>query len=353
MGLEIVELKSLEECEAAAWDDLVARSPGATIFQSHGWMRAWWRSQSTDAWSMHLVAAYRDRALVGLGPFFSEGDASRATVRLIGEGHADYQGLIVENNEPETVAAILERLLAVTRRSANIHFDELPVDSPLESWLGKSSANRPLTFAKTGLTPCPRLRLRGRTQEVQQLLSKKSLRRHRSALERTGRVEIRHETQAEAIRPYLPLFFEQHVRRWSPTAFPSLFRKPQNRDFYCGLLDELCPRGRIVFSVLRVDDRPIACHFGLVSNSSLLWYKPAFDVDWARCSPGEVLLGFLIEYAVANDYEMLDFTRGDEKFKSRFGSEIASNHSYVRYGSRLAALEHHARGAVRKLIRGA
>jgi hypothetical protein len=71
----------------------------------------------------------------------------------------------------------------------------------------------------------------------------------------------------------------------------------------------------------------------MLSPPYLLWYKPAFDLQLAACSPGEILLSELIMYVSAKELAGLDFTRGDEAFKLRFCSEIRNNVNYRYYHS--------------------
>jgi hypothetical protein len=68
----------------------------------------------------------------------------------------------------------------------------------------------------------------------------------------------------------------------------------------------------------------------------LLWYKPAFDIDFRQHSPGEVLIQSLIRYARDHELEEFDFTRGDEAFKSRFASFVSFNCSFLWHRDRLA-----------------
>jgi hypothetical protein len=59
-----------------------------------------------------------------------------------------------------------------------------------------------------------------------------------------------------------------------------------------------------------------------------IWYKPTFNTAFRRYSPGEILLGSLIEYARAEGCTFFDFARGDEAFKRRFASSTEHNVSF-------------------------
>jgi CelD/BcsL family acetyltransferase involved in cellulose biosynthesis len=92
------------------------------------------------------------------------------------------------------------------------------------------------------------------------------------------------------------------------------------------------------FCALFLDDRPIAFHFGFISRNRLLWYKPSFDIRVAKGSPGVTLACNLIRFAQENSLAELDFTIGDEPFKSRFCSEYRIVDEYRVHKSRLRYL---------------
>jgi CelD/BcsL family acetyltransferase involved in cellulose biosynthesis len=56
-----------------------------------------------------------------------------------------------------------------------------------------------------------------------------------------------------------------------------------------------------------------------------MWYKPAFSVVHAHRSPGEVLLAALFRYCRDHELRELDFTIGDDAFKSRFSNVTRRN----------------------------
>jgi CelD/BcsL family acetyltransferase involved in cellulose biosynthesis len=53
-----------------------------------------------------------------------------------------------------------------------------------------------------------------------------------------------------------------------------------------------------------------------------MWYKPTFEVELARQSPGEVLLRQLLIAAHDEGAQTFDFGTGDEAFKHRFATRV-------------------------------
>jgi CelD/BcsL family acetyltransferase involved in cellulose biosynthesis len=133
------------------------------------------------------------------------------------------------------------------------------------------------------------------------------------------------------IRPELDAFFAQHVARWAVTPSPSLFHDPTQRRFYERLTEEAAEAGWLRFTRVDWNGQPIAFHFGFCYGGSYLWYKPSFDIAWARRSPGEVLLRQLFCAAMAEGAHTFDFGLGDEPFKRRFATQINRVHTWGLY----------------------
>jgi CelD/BcsL family acetyltransferase involved in cellulose biosynthesis len=83
-------------------------------------------------------------------------------------------------------------------------------------------------------------------------------------------------------------------------------------------VNELDPKKELRFSVLELDGHPIACHFGFECRESLILYKPTFDTNLSRLSPGDVLLDELLSYAGRCHLKEVDFTIGREPYKRHF-----------------------------------
>ena len=93
-------------------------------------------------------------------------------------------------------------------------------------------------------------------------------------------------------------------------------------EFYRGLVEGLDPRSDLRFAVLQAGDIPLAYHLGFEVAGKFIWYKPTFDINYWDWSPGEVLIGRLLEYASGRAVAEFDFTLGDESFKYRFANVV-------------------------------
>ena len=317
--LVTTRISCLEDIDSTAWNALVASCPDATCFQTYEWISSWWKIFGRNK-TLYLQAVLSDDLLVAVAPLFL--DSGR--LRFIGEDHCDYNIFIWHASEPSVVEWLLDSILE------NEEIDVIQLyEIPEQSVLAKTLLNRQdPRLKRLDSTPCPRLV--NSKETVMRALNKKSIKRSRNRLARQGKVTIDHFSDYEDIKPYLSTFFRHHIERWSTTEYPSLFLESDNKAFY----EELARSGfPVIFSILKVNDKHAAAHFGMLSTRYLLWYKPAFDPQLAAYSPGEILLSELIKYVSANGLAGLDFTRGDEAFKLRFCSEIRNNVNYRYYHS--------------------
>ena len=72
--------------------------------------------------------------------------------------------------------------------------------------------------------------------------------------------------------------------------------------------------------MLYADGQPIAGHFGLRSETILAAWFPAYDVRFARYSPGLIQHLGMAEAAAATGIQVIDLGRGDREYKDSLKS---------------------------------
>ena len=77
--------------------------------------------------------------------------------------------------------------------------------------------------------------------------------------------------------------------------------------------------GSLRLAVLRVAGAAVAATYGFVSGGRLYCYLSGFDPAVAKLSPGAVLLGWVIDEAIGEGVEEIDFLRGAEDYKYLWG----------------------------------
>ena len=314
------------------WNALVERSETSTVFQTFEWHASWWKVFGVEARPLVLLAEAAGE-LVGIAPLMVTEQRvlgqKRQGVEFIGAGSSDYCDFILDPTRPEVLPLMLAWMLESRHHWDLLHLSEIPnTSSTLSALSGFFNEHRYPTDTRM-LYEAPTY-VFGDPARDQQLVKKKSLRRHYNYFHRNGQLEFRHCVSTEEIMSYLDLFFDQHIQRRAQTDTPSLFLDERQRAFYRELVRALAPTGWLLFSVVLFNQTPIAFHFGFEYGNRIIWYKPAFNVDYAKHSPGEVLIKYLLEYALERQVVEFDFTIGEEAFKYRF-----ANHTRLNYAVRV------------------
>ena len=237
---------------------------------------------------------------------------------------SDYLDFIIDSQAPEALDALLYEISrnredfdrAYLSRMPT-HWDNYPRTLEILNALGVNAEVEPHQEA-----PC---RILGDNEEDRKVTNKTSLRRRYNYFRRSGELKF-HRCESESeILGYLGTFFEQHIARWERTDSPSLFLDPANRSFYRDLVYRLVPMGWLKFDAVLFNGEPIAFHFGFEYGNNFIWYKPTFNIEYSKRSPGEVLIKFLLESAIERGLDEFDFTVGNESFKFRFANTVRQN----------------------------
>jgi CelD/BcsL family acetyltransferase involved in cellulose biosynthesis len=322
------------------WNSLVASSETSSIFMTFQWHDAWWGSYGGQR-RPFIVAGFEDGQLVGIAPLMIDGRGWRRRLSFMGEGKADYHDVIVSKKHKPSFLSALMALLA-DRRSEWGEFPlmNVPASSSTLSSLLPLCGEYRLSSMMHQDTVNHALALNGTEAEARTIMNKKDLRRRTNYMKSNGSLRFFTIEDSVMLERYLPQFFDQHVQRWRKTRTKSLFEEGVHRNFYDVLARELLPTGWLFWSVLEFNGAPVAFHFGFDYRGVVTWYKPSFDVNLYRRSPGKVLLRHLISHAIDQEKNELDYTVGDELFKRRFKNVTRKNSNVVLFTSKAASLRY-------------
>jgi CelD/BcsL family acetyltransferase involved in cellulose biosynthesis len=316
------EIKSgFSELEAisASWTAL-ERSPSTQVFQSFAWARAFWQAYQASFTICTPVVYDRDR-VIGILPVISHG----RTLRMLGYRHADYNDVLCAEADAR---AVLELSLRALRRLDvwdRCEFDHVPAHGMMARHIGSLAPEIQSAVQMVFRAPCPVYQTEANVGAFTRLANKKHIKRQRNRLERLGRLSFRHLEDASEVREHLPRLFQQHIQRRELLRQTSRLQNPEAQRFHFELAAELDPRGPLRFSVLELEGRALAYHLGFEFNRRFIFYTAGFDPEFLAYSPGEVLLGKLMEYAESRGLAEFDFGIGGEMYKRRFSNHVKQN----------------------------
>lgn len=321
----------------ALW--LRASAPGATPFQSPAWLLAWWRAFGTGR---PRAATLRDEdgRLLGLLPLYLLEEGGGTKLLPIGIGVSDYLDLLLDPDAPPDAAArLLEAALAASPEATSCDLTDLPPGAALRN----APAPRNWHDEEARLAePCPVLALPpGATlSEVLSRRRRAALRNARNRAETAGGWAIR-TAIAGTLDECLGALVALHRARWEARGRPGgVLADPRVLAMLRDAAPDLLAQGVVRLQVLHLDGVPAAAHCALLGGGGrILLYLSGFDTARARESPGAILLGDLIGWALAEGWRELHFLRGDEDYKYAWGAVDRFN-----AGRRLLPLEGSAPG---------
>jgi CelD/BcsL family acetyltransferase involved in cellulose biosynthesis len=128
---------------------------------------------------------------------------------------------------------------------------------------------------------------------------------------------VHHLRRTREVLPRLDQFFAEHAQRWPE------FADPTQQEFFRRLTVAGGEARWLRFTVVELDGRPIAHHFGFSHAGTYLFYKPSYAIEHAKHSPGTVLLRATLLAARAEGAASFDLGLGDEPYKARIATHVA------------------------------
>jgi CelD/BcsL family acetyltransferase involved in cellulose biosynthesis len=235
-------------------------------------------------------------------------------VYFVGSGGSDYLDFVGDLSDPEALTCVLRTARDQVPNFAGFRFYHVPDTSNTGRRLAAAAARLGLCCRDEGGMQAPWLDLAAEPRAA----DKKRLIKCERSLEREGPLETRHFRHAQEILPQLDDFFRQHMARWDGRGRPSQFHDPTQQAFVRRVVEHGARAGWLRFTRLDWCGSPIAFHLGFSYRGTYLFYKPTFAVEFARRSPGQVLLRRVLAAAVDEGATRFDFGLGDEAYKRRF-----------------------------------
>lgn len=328
MDITLYESEAWFDDLAGEWGELLADSDADRIFATLMWLSTWWDAyRPGDIWT--LVVRDGDGRLVGAAPWFrttegdgAGGDETRVVEAIGGVEVTDYVEVIARRGSEESIFAALTEWLAAHQGAFDvIRIANIPGESVMMTRWPEMLRAKGFSV-KAGLEDvCPVVRLPDDFLEYIAGLDKKNRHELRRKLRRaTGKVEWyivgpEHDLQAE-----MAVFLDLMAVSSSEKA--AFLQDERNRRFFETVVPKIAAEGWLQLAILTVAGEPTAAYLNFDYGNQVLVYNSGYDLNAHNSlSPGIVLLGRLIEHAIAGKREAFDFLQGDEAYKHDLGGQ--------------------------------
>ena len=318
LALELVTTDNALQALVPEWEVLWRRIPAAAPFQSPAWLLPWWQVFGTGE---PLVACLRAGArLAGLLPLYVFDGPDGRKLLPIGVGVSDYLDILLEPGLPADTAG---RLL-LSALEGGIQIGATICDLPD---LPPGSALRDLTLPVAWRAqwqsgpPCPLLRFPTGARSCEDVVPARQRRKLRMNLRRAARLgECRVEFATSAtLDSTMARLLSLNAARWG-----GLDETAQL--FHNIAAPGLLKAGLLRLALLLIGDHVAACCYALVGGGrQVMFYLSGFDPALAEASPGSLLIGGILDAAIAEGCDEAHFLRGDESYKYAWGAQDRRN----------------------------
>lgn len=302
--IEVVDTDRGLMALAADWQAAWARCPEATPFQSPHWLLPWWRVFGTGM--PRVALERRGDAIMGILPLYVLPGERKALP--IGAGTTDYL---------DGLGDATHLLPAVVKRLAGDAVDQIEL---IEAPPWSRSLGLP-GVAWSPSSPCPVLTLPDIPSGI-----RRKLRMNRNRADRAGGWAVEAAT-ADTLEQSLDTLIRLHQDRWTAQGEPGVLADPAVLAFWRDAAPGLLAAGLMRLHVLRVGGVVAAAIMALLSPGRIYFYLSGYDTAQSFVSPGTLLLGAMLEQAVAEERTEAHFLRGQESYKYAWGAVDRCNYS--------------------------
>lgn len=300
---------------AAEWQALWNRVPTATPFQSPAWLQSWWRVFGTGR--PVVVVLRTETGLAGLLPLYLLDEAGCRKLLPLGVGASDYFDVLLDPEMPASSAAAMLRAGLDAGKAAGAEFCDL-------SELHPGAALRALLFY-TGMPgeTCPMLTIDAQAQTAEDAIPARQRRKLRMSRHRAARMGGASVTFAEPgnADAMLEALFRLNALRWGGLDADA-------RRFHQAAAPALLEAQMLRLAQLRIGGAVAGCCYGLAAPGRLMFYLIGFDPGFANASPGTLLIGAMIDSAMAHGCREVHFLRGNEAYKYAWGAKDRYNENW-------------------------
>ena len=125
-------------------------------------------------------------------------------------------------------------------------------------------------------------------------------------------------TGDEDLECWVREFCACHIRRWSNTSTPSVFRSRNYQSFFLKCLRAWIADNVLARFSVKINQQRVGFQIVLIDKNSLIGHSQAYDPDFCKLSPAKVLLLTISEWMKVKGLSVLDFGDGAESYKYRF-----------------------------------
>ena len=319
--MELTLYNSFPEGLEAEWNDLLDRTAQHVPFLRHEYLSIWWQTLGGGEWDtssdLTIVAARRNGKLVGIAPLFQNKD------RLLILGSIEISDYLDLMAAPEDLTDFIDELFPYLAEKISgwksLDLYNILEDSPSLPVLQHAARKMGWAYHLEDYLPSPYLSLPDTWDAYLADIDKKQRHEIRRKLRRTENAEVPVKWMVVEKRDELNEAVEQFMTlmRWDEKK--TTFLTEPMQQFIHQVAICAFESGCLHLSFLEIGGEKAAGYFCFDYLDRMWVYNSGMSLDFREYSAGWVALSKLIQWSIAHGRKELDFMRGDEDYKYRFG----------------------------------
>ncbi len=326
------------------WAALAEKSK-TSIFQTYEWQRLWWKHFGNGC-KLYLILFYRADELIGIAPFFidifpfwkikmlrklrflgSYASINKKYNSIPDYGVSDYLDIIILPGYEKDIAKKLIHHLKNNQGNFDIiEFDEVSHDSNIFNSILPLLDNDVWHFKIIKREICPRILVLGTLADYMRSLSPKI--RYQLTKMRRDRIcdslyEVNKVQSVQELGREFDEFVKLHQQRWNFQGLPGAFVDNRFKNFLKEISESFLNNGWLYLTSANSHGKSFAIEYAFKYKNTYYDYLKAFDDQspYAKYRPGRALLFQLIEEAIEEKANVVDFLRGSEPYKFEIATE--------------------------------
>jgi len=306
------------------WNNLLATSSPQVPFLRYEYLNTWWKHRGGGEWpqdaKLKLIVSHDGGKMTGVAPCFSAMHEGSKRLLLLGSIEiSDYLDVISKDTDRELfIRGLVEFIRSCPGALGDVQaldFYNILEDSPTLPVLRSYPE-----AVVVELQHSPYIKLPGDWETYICSIDKKQRHEIRRKMRRAAEAEVPAElyftTEADKLEADMESFLGLMAQDEDKAKFLTPVMREQMKDIMRCAFDEVCLQ--LVF--LKIGGEFAAGYLNADYLNRIWVYNSGLDRRFMEYSPGWVLLGHLLQWANENKRDELDFMRGDEEYKYRFGA---------------------------------
>lgn len=333
--MAILELQRIDELDdfETEWNQLLSHSLDNNPFLTYEWLTSWWKQYGKGK-TLRLFTANNNEGTTSLIAPIMYSSYRRFGLKLrkaefVATPDSDYQTFLVTNYQEATKAvnSLIESIMEYLTDTDSFILGDVPEDSCTAKLLENVNVNGVGTN-RSVINTCPNVTLPNNHEIFFQSLGphmRKSLKRCEKQAFKDYKVEFVKYNKIGTVKEAMRIFFELHQKRQTQTGKTGLFTESAQRSFHLDVANAFAKKGWLALFFLTFNDEPVSSIYCYEYNKKLYFYLSGFNPEYAMYRPGHLAIKNLLRYGMDKGLKEFDFLRGNEKYKSLWGTKIRRN----------------------------